>query len=375
MKAYFLWEIPYIILTILSIGIGFGIGTKIKMNTALIAVSPLILLALLKLNLTYFISQLLSFIVIVQLLNLQYNRKLEILHFCIYSLSIILSISLFFWIINLFIVNIPAISQIDYNEQYIFENHIVFLRLVNFTGYYRFISVFIEPGHLAMFSSFFLYASGFNMKSWYTWVFVLSILFSLSLAGYILLVLVYLFSLINQKKAAIKSSFIFSFFLLGGYLALLQSGGDEILNEKIMMRLESDEESGIAGNNRTTLYTDATYDKFILTDNRWLGYSLNECQIKERSGALQGAGYKIFLMRNGLIGVAFCLFFYLILAYKSTNRKFMMLFLLLFVVSFIQRAYPYWMAWMLPFLCTQCPRNIVSPKKLKYENQGAIYSK
>jgi hypothetical protein len=282
-------------------------------------------------------------------------------------LSYIFGISLFAWIVNLFIFELPTLGIIDFRNSYYFENHLLFLRLTNFTGYYRFVSVFLEPGHVSMFAVFFLFAQKYDFKRWCSWVLLLTILFSLSLAGYVLLVIGFLLNLIIHKKAVAKKVVLFSLLLIGGYLMAGYWGGSEnIVDEKIILRLESDEDTGIVGNNRTNDHTNQIFSNFMKTSDCLLGYSLSEYQEREHRGDIQGAGYKIFIFRNGVIGILACFFFYLVLAYKSENRNFMMLFLLLFVVSFIQRAYPYWMAWMLPFLCAQCPRNIVSPKKYKY---------
>ena len=352
MKAYFLWAIPSVLFPMICLLVGFVSGMKIK-TEALVCIIPLLLLSLLKMNLTYFLSQLLTFLVVLQLLSIQNFWRKQILGFVVASLSVILIISLFFWLLHLFIYGIPMVSMLNYGEQYFFENHIFFLRLTSITGYYRFVSVFIEPGHLAMFSVFFLYATGFDFKKWYTWALLLSILFSLSLAGYILLVIGYLLHSLNEKKAFVGRIIFFTLLLVSGFFAVVHFGGEEnIVYEKIILRMEADEETGIVGNNRTDDYTDALFDNTMRSGERWLGLSLSEAQAKVESGNLYGAGYKIYLIRNGIIGVLACFFFYFYMAYNSTNRKYMMLLLLLFAIAFLQRAYPFWMAWMLPFLCT-----------------------
>lgn len=371
MNAYFLWKVPSVVFYGLCIFSFSLLNTKIVKPVLkpyyLFSIIPLALLAILKVNMFYLITQLLFIITTLQILSLPYAYKQDLFEFCCKGLSYIFGISLFAWIVNLFIFELPTLGIIDFRNSYYFENHLLFLRLTNFTGYYRFVSVFLEPGHVSMFAVFFLFAQKYDFKRWCSWVLLLTILFSLSLAGYVLLVIGFLLNLIIHKKAVAKKVVLFSLLLIGGYLMAGYWGGSEnVVDEKILLRLESDEDTGIVGNNRTNDYTNQIFLNFMKTSDCLLGYSLSEYQEREHRGDIQGAGYKIFIFRNGVIGILACFFFYLVLAYKSENRNFMMLFLLLFVVSFIQRAYPYWMAWMLPFLCAQCPRNIVSPKKYKY---------
>ena len=375
MKAYFLWAIPSVLFPILCLFVGFASGMTIKTKT-LVCIIPLLLLSLLKMNLTYFLSQLLTFLVVLQLLSVHNTRRKQILEFVVASFSTILLVSLFFWILHLFVYEIPTISILNYSEQYYFENHVFFLRLTNFTGFYRFVSVFLEPGHLAMFCAFFLYAIGFDFKKWHTWALLMTILFSLSLAGYILLVIGYLLHSINEKKAFVRSIITFTLLLVSGFFVVIHYGGEEnIVYERIIMRMEADEETGIAGNNRTDYYTDALFKNTLKSGERWLGLSLSEAQMKVGNGDLHGAGYKIYIIRNGILGVLACFFFYFYLAYKSDNRRYMMLFLILFTIAFLQRAYPFWMAWMLPFLCTLNTQDNVMKKNLKNEYKSTLYIK
>ena len=53
--------------------------------------------------------------------------------------------------------------------------------------FFRFSGPFAECGHMSMICAFLLYANRFNLQQWYNIVFFISVLFSLSLAGYVLL--------------------------------------------------------------------------------------------------------------------------------------------------------------------------------------------
>lgn len=380
MNAYFLWGIPSVVITFLCVLMGFlpYVG-RIKPNYKSYYVwclIPILILAVLKINIIYFLTQLFICISILQILSLPNDYKRELLNFNGIFLASILLISLTAWIVNLFVAETPIYGLLDYRNTYFFENHILFLRLTNVTGYFRFVSIFMEPGHLSMFCVFFLYAMDFDFNRWYTWVFLLSILFSLSLAGYILLVLAFLFNSIQRNRAIFKRVAFFLVLLLGGSWIVIHFGGeDNIVYEKIFLRMEADDETIIAGNNRTDSYTNDVFDKFVRTSDVWMGYSLYEYQQKEGNGTIQGAGYKMYAFRNGILGILACFFFYFYLAYKSVNRRYMMLFLIIFVIAFLQRAYPFWMAWMLPFLCTLNTKNTERKKYLKNEYKSTLYIK
>lgn len=378
MNAYFLWFIPSVFISLACVICFFFInllGHKPNYKIYYFwSIIPLLLLAILKLNIIYILSQVILFVIILQILSLPLKYKQNILIYCGKALSFILAISLAAWIINLFIFELPVFGMINYRNEYFFENHILFLRLTNITGYFRFASIFLEPGHLSMFCSFFLFAFHYNFRKWYNWVLVLSILFSLSLAGYILLVIGFFLNLISQKKAILGKTIIILLFLAGGYGVIYYNLGEEnIVYEKIFMRLQYDEDEGIAGNNRTDMYTDSNYQKFLKSSNCWLGYSLDEYNNKEESEFIHGAGYKMYIFRNGILGVIACLFFYSFLAYKSENRRYMLLFVVLFSIAFLQRSYPFWIAWILPFLCVQIPK--LNSEKKRKKNESTLYIK
>lgn len=379
MNAYFLWEVPLFFLEILSIIAGFLMISlcRIKTNYKMIffiSLIPLLILTILKMNFSYFISQFLTYVIIIQILSLPYSYKSRMLKFCGVSFSVILGISLLAWISHLFFIEIPSSFSTNFHNQYFFENHLLFLRLNSMTGYMRFISVFLEPGHVSMICVFFLYAFSYDFKKWYVWILFLSILFSLSLAGYILVIIGYLLNSLNNKlNEAIKRNIVFVFFIIGIFGCFLYfSTKDNILNERIFLRLELDEEKGIVGNNRVDDNTNQIFKSFIGTSDVWLGYSINRFSESVKSNNIFGSGYKRYFLQHGILGTLACFLLYFLLSIKSVNKRQMILFLLLYVIAFIQRAYPFWMAWMLPFLCLQKHYSIGINKRHIYNNISCI---
>ena len=66
---------------------------------------------------------------------------------------------------------------------------------------------------------------------------------------------------------------------------------------------------------------------------------------------IQGAGYKLYLMKYGIIGTFLIFLFYYTIYRKSQNRKLMCSMLIVYILAFLQRAYPFWTSWIMIFTC------------------------
>lgn len=212
----------------------------------------------------------------------------------------------------------------------------------------RFNGPFIEPGHLGMICSFLLYANKYDLKRKEVGIIFLSLLFTLSLAGYILSFLGF-FMIYTEK---IKKLIIPAILLAGVYfyISTLWKGGDNEVNELIFTRMEYDAEKGITGNNRFLGYTNYYFTSYMNSGRLWLGldaHYLND--LKERD-VIGGAGYKIYMLNYGIIGVFLVFVFYYLVALFSIRKRYAFCFLLLVAASFMQRSYPLWFAWILPYV-------------------------
>lgn len=212
----------------------------------------------------------------------------------------------------------------------------------------RFNGPFIEPGHLGMICSFLLYANRYDFKRKDVWVVLFSLLFTLSLAGYILSFLGF-FMIYTEKIRKIIFPAILSVCAYF-YVSTVWNGGDNEVNQLIFTRMEYDAEKGITGNNRFGGYTDYYFDSYMDTGRLWLGMDTRYLTDLKERGVIGGAGYKIYILNYGIVGVFVAFGFYYLVALFSIKKRYAFCFLLLIIASFMQRAYPLWFAWLLPYI-------------------------
>ena len=252
---------------------------------------------------------------------------------------------------------LPARGMIQFGEDvgYIFQNYGLCLINLNFNNFdvIRFCSIFLEPGHVSMIGAFTLYANRFDFKKWNTWVIFLVSLVTLSLAGYLLIVFGYL--MLKVQKASVRQSV---FALLGALVTIgivyavviTYKGGDNLVNTLIVERLNYDEDKGIEGNNRFYGHTDYIFEQLLESQDFFTGISPKRFMDDTDNGTMGGAGYKMYLIEKGLIGTLFALLGYWLITQKALDKKYIKYFLLLYILAFIQRAWPTQPIWLYLFV-------------------------
>lgn len=287
-------------------------------------------------------------IVMVILLKKEYYSKLIISLTKMFAMILIPAI-----ILHLLIkyVPIPPFGMFSdplygYYSNYIFNIH----SLSVYSD--RFNACFCEPGHLGMIMAFIIYINNFCVKKWYVLVCLIALFLTLSLAGYVLLLLGFLlFSLSNNYHSKVFKYLISGVFLtfIIYYIAIDYNGGHNYVNEKIIQRLKYDEERGIKGNNRTNAFADSYFESVGLSD---LFIGLRNREIMSDLD-INGAGYKMFIIEYGIFSLVLTFVLYFIFYKKSpqNKRKYCLGLLILYSAAFIQRAYPFWPAWLIPYIC------------------------
>ncbi len=229
------------------------------------------------------------------------------------------------------------------------ENYYLFIKRTAFTegglNVVRFSGPFIEPGHLSMVCGVILFANKFRMKqSPILWVYIVSLLISLSLAGYVIL----LVGLIMCRMRNVYS--IVALLSIGvgawAFVAFGWQNGDNPVNKMIFERLAFDESKGIAGNNRTIVQTDFYFSQCVKDGRIWLGVRSQ----KEEKLKIRGAGYKIFMLRYGVVSVLLVAWIYLLLIPPMANKRYAISFFVLIVLMFLQRAYPWSYPWLFSYV-------------------------
>lgn len=280
---------------------------------------------------------------VLYLIPLPREYQADLLKFVTKWMAIILIPALLIYWLTLFTTP-PSFGEFVYPSYVPFKNYIFYLKTTYDTGIFvRFNAFFFEPGHLSMVCVFLLMANKFDFKSnrW-LWVILISILFSFSLAGYILTLTGFALMKVNSVAKALVLVVI----VAGGVFAIQNFyGGENAVNQLILNRLKYDQEKGIEGNNRFFHNTDYEYDKALKNGNYWTGVSG-----KANMELIGGAGFKIYILKHGLIGVFLVFIFYLSLIPPNPNWHYTLSFLFLVALCFVQNAYPGWYAWLFPFV-------------------------
>lgn len=209
----------------------------------------------------------------------------------IYAALIIPSIVVY--ILVMFVgVSIPSqiIEPLNALKDYDYTQY-PFLVMINRVdvGMFRFMAYFDEPGVVGTISGVLLFMHGLRLNRWETYPILISGLFSLSLAFYLMLFV----NILLFQSFKVKFVFVLLLSALAVYFAT-----DEVVGKLIFERLEI-EDGELAGINRTTSTMDTFMKRFVSSDKFWFGYGNNYAQKVVNEG---GASYKDLLVNYGLFG-------------------------------------------------------------------------
>ncbi|MDE7347753.1 MAG: hypothetical protein K2N48_13565 [Muribaculaceae bacterium] len=285
----------------------------------------------------------LMYLPVVWLLQLPFEYKKDLLEFTTKWYAILLIPSLILYWVTLFI-NLPSLGEFVHPNYVPFTNYVFFIKTTfDYGTLVRFNAFFLEPGHQALLSTFIMIANKFRFKACpWLWVLLASTIFSFSLAGYLLATMGYILLKVNTLLKGLIVGMLGAL-VIGA--AISWSGGNNALNDLIISRLEQDSSKGIKGNNRFDSSTDHTYAKAVKHHDLWVG-------VKEKTNMemIAGAGYKIYIINYGLIGVALSLLLYLSVIPARPDYRFTIAFLIVLALCFMQRAYPSWYSWLFPYV-------------------------
>lgn len=299
------------------------------------------------------------------IITLNDDLKARLISLISVSLGIILFLSIIGWI--LYLLHIPMPHHTEYDG--VFYTH-TFYPTFTLNGYPyegeipRFTAVFQEPGHCATTCLFLLFINKFNLKKWYNILFLVSILLSLSLAGYGLLIFALFMNIILYSQHRKKAIFFLLVLCASVTLfALKYNQSDNIIYLRIISRLEYSEDKGIKGNNRYSSTFESNYSRFIKSGDLYFGVG-NLPQNKK--WWTNSAGWKRALVTNGLIGLSLVVLFYFVLARKS---KACMAFFLIWVISNMIRDHVLKEYWLFMFICAM---PVLKSYKLYHANDKRI---
>lgn len=289
----------------------------------------------------FHLSGVLYLLLFLMLPCITYSEGEKALNILTNILSLIITISLPMWLIHVFIVPIPHIGYFDLSQlkgsEAIYENHIFFVSFVGNEGYYRFYSMFDEPGVLGTLSAFILFArkDEFNTKNI---IILLGGIFTYSLAFYILSIVGFLYAYTKKPKTLLLVIFIsfpiafsINYFLkddIAYQQAIIYRLGDNSLEENL--------------DRRTNYRVDRYYNNMVSTfDGLW---GLGSKKI-DALGLDEGQSYKRFVLEFGTLGLLSMLILYFLII-KTRYSYLSIGFYIIFFLSFLQRPFA-WTGWQI----------------------------
>lgn len=249
-------------------------------------------------------------------------------------IAYVVLLSLPFWIFHVFISELPVYGEIDITEMkgnsYILDNHIFFLTYKEF-DFFRFYSVFDEPGVLGTLSSFILFGNRYNFKQWQNVVILIGGIFTYSMAFYVLSLLGYFYYNTCSLKYFIKS---FSFLLCIVFIVFIALKDDLAFSLSVVERFKDFGLNRIE--NRTGEEINRHLNEMFYSPIILFGEGTSFFQ-KHRSEV--GASYKLFIIEYGIMGLLSLLLMYFSLLWQKNRDT--LFFFFLFFLSFLQRPYAF----------------------------------
>lgn len=358
---YFVWTAPGIIVLLLGIFLIFRF-ILLKRHTFAVNKLPIYLCLVLWLYLYVFHASIpneaittifTKFLPLLSVILFTDDEKKLFIKTITNLFAVIVLVSLFFFVLWFIGISLPSTLLNNHPDSFYsqFTNYYFFIIIGDFGILTRFQSIFTEPGHLGMIMSLLLYINSYNYRKWQCWVFLISLLWSFSLAAYILYVIGFIiYKIANSKNsvlATIKTMFI-------GLVAIIMSitfyisFPDTLLSTLILSRLEFDDERGIAGNNRNN----ASFMKYYKTFEKKNTYiwGIGPNNYSKLPIAAGNSSYRVFIVQYGLIGISLLLLFGISIVKRSPTKLFWGL-LILYCFSFYQRPYALWEIQSFSFIC------------------------
>lgn len=243
-----------------------------------------------------------------------------------------LIVSMFSFLLYLIGFPLPS-TDASYADLYSFTNYYLFLiddRSL-FIIIPRFQSIFVEPGHLGTMLVMILFTQVGKWKRWYNVSMIIAMLISFSLAAYGLFVgVVFLGLWVRGRQFIKKTLYAIALFAIITAGSFYYNGGDNLLHDLIILRLEVDD-GEMAGDNRVTDDFKADYESLLQSSDVLFGRERN----KEAFG---NSGFRVFIYDYGLVGVALLVLFYLISLFNPENKKAVTAVLIIALLNFIIRA-------------------------------------
>lgn len=286
------------------------------------------------------IEQIFIFYTLIILFGIKREVKKEILDFITNGMAILLAISLFFYALYWLGVPLPNQPMVSKSFGYQTVNYYFFLLNPNIGEFYRFMSIFAEPGHLSMGLIPLLYVNRYKLTNVSVLVLFVTELMTLSLAGYITMFMSLIILSFSRSKLDKYSRGLLLFFVILGTVFVSNLEEDSLVYKALISRVQFDDsKKSIAGNNRTEEHLDNYFDNFTETPDVLVGLSYAKYMSLFSDGG--NSGYKVFLLRFGAISAIFAALFYWRAARMENSYLAYGLFFIVMLLLY-QNSYPFW---------------------------------
>jgi hypothetical protein len=347
MFAWFLWGaftafvvnlLPFVLATILFITAKERFKLTIYNAACILLIVIIQLYIVREFKITSFILSLFRIANICSVLLLNDKDKIKIFFFFTKSISTILAVSLFGWVCFLLGANLPFYSiQSDYGPYNNYYFFILFVEDSIFSIIPRFSSIFLEPGYLGMLTTILIVTNKFQFKQKIVIVFLLATIFSFSLAAFLIIIISSIIYIISTSRKSIIYLLLFFLLLLVLYkISINLNDGENAIYNYLFKRLEFNNGS-ISGYNRFSSDLDSYFNNFMRSSDKYFG--IGEQEFRKLSWEGGNAGYKVFLIQYGIIGTTLVFLFYFFLV-LSKNVKMTWLLFMVYILIFLQAAYP-----------------------------------
>ncbi len=286
-------------------------------------------------------------------------------------MSILLSFSIPCFFLHLLGFSFPS-QDVVFGEEglYSYTNYYFFMiddRSIFSTIFPRFHSVFLEPGHLGTATVLLLLTQIGKWRKWYNIVLIVATLLTFSLAAYVIFVVVIFLNLWCQRKNIVKKLFLsISVIMLISISAFYYNGGDNLVHDLILIRLEIDD-GELAGDNRVTDDFQMEYDNFLNSTDLLFG--------RETDYTVFGnSGFRVYIYENGVVGLILLIIFYFVAFSHYKDRRMFFASLVVSLLCFIVRGYLMWYNYFIPLLCTAYLNFSNSRTYNKKYDESVIYS-
>ena len=278
-------------------------------------------------------------------INIKQIEASMVLKYTTSYLYIIILLSFPFWIIHQYIYELPVYGELDLSEMkdavYIYSNYFFFVTDA-FIDYYRFYSMFDEPGVLGTFAAFVLYGNRYDFSKKENVVILVASLFTYSMAFYVLTILGWVY----QSRKSVKKIMALLLVLIGVAFALMYYLKDDVAFQRaIIDRVLGFDISLVE--NRTNDYVNMFWKEYINSLDCILGMGTSFLN----NFFLFGNSYKRFVIEYGLIGI-----FLLVLMYLKLVKKWNSLIVglcVIYILSFFQRPFAFtaWQIYLFTVIC------------------------